>query len=103
MSLARQDSFPGDYRPKTKLQWREVRAGLVRDFAGRCAYCEKPITAKSMHIDHAIPRCQGGTDHYANLHASCPRCNMSKGGRSVWQWTDPGDWAKRDQYPANDQ
>ena len=103
MSMARQDSFPCDFLPRTKAQWREVRHALIRDFKGRCDYCEKPITAKSMHIDHAIPRCQGGTDHYCNLHASCPRCNMSKGGRSVWQWTDPEDWANRHLYAANDQ
>ena len=103
MNGARQDSFPVDFRPTTKLQWRAVRAGLIRDFGGRCDYCDTPITAKTMHIDHAIPRCQGGTDHYCNLHASCARCNLRKGGRSVWQWRDPEDWAARNLYPANDQ
>jgi hypothetical protein len=53
---------------------------MIRD--GRtCQYCGKPAE----HIDHVIPRCQGGTDDPDNLVAACAFCNLSKGGRTPEQ------------------
>lgn len=48
----------------------------------RCAYCG----ARATCADHIIPRCQGGTDDYANLTPACGPCNGSKGGRTPEQW-----------------
>lgn len=64
-----------------------VRKDVWDQSNGRCHYCGKelhPITG--FHVDHVIPRCKGGTDDLENLVASCPTCNMSKGGRPVNQW-----------------
>ncbi len=35
-----------------------------------------------MHLDHVIPRVQGGTDEDFNLVISCPSCNLKKSGRA---------------------
>jgi len=46
-----------------------------------CQYCGSPAE----HVDHVIPRCQGGTNEPDNLVASCASCNLSKGGRTPEQ------------------
>jgi hypothetical protein len=60
---------------------------LVREVAEqagyRCEYCRTPqvVTAQSFHVDHIIPRAQGGTSSLENLCYACPRCNLLKGDR----------------------
>lgn len=85
--------IPDDFAPNTQREWDMVRAHLLADNDWVCAYCAKPLAWKGSEIDHLIPRCQGGTDHFVNLTISCKSCNCAKGGRSVWQWTDPTDFA----------
>ena len=55
-----------------------------------CHYCQSLLAghpdAPFPHVDHVIPRSQGGSDSLENKVLSCPRCNLSKGGRSPEQW-----------------
>lgn len=48
---------------------------------GRCAYCGKVVTLKTMHVDHVKPKIRGGTDSYCNLLPSCRTCNLSKNSK----------------------
>jgi len=69
-----------NYRPPFQGEnWQQLwrRAIMERD-KWICQYCGAPAE----HIDHVIPRCQGGTDDLANLVAACASCNCSKGGRT---------------------
>ena len=46
-------------------------------FENRCAYCSRdiPVGGRTGHIDHLIPRQQGGTNHPSNLVLACNICN----------------------------
>jgi len=57
------------------------KAVLVRD-GFKCAYCNKPLTLKSITKDHVIPRCRGGKDSLLNVVACCSPCNGKKGDRT---------------------
>ena len=48
----------------------------------RCAYCGKGLDMASLHIDQIIPVPAGGTNHYRNLQAVCPVCNLRKGSQT---------------------
>lgn len=48
---------------------------------GRCHHCEVVLDPDCFHVDHLIPVARGGLTHNDNLVASCPPCNLSKGGR----------------------
>ena len=85
--------FSPDFHPRSSAEWDQVRAALLEETEWRCSYCDKPLSWSRSHIDHAAPRCRGGTDHFANLHISCPRCNLVKGGRFVAEWLDPLGWS----------
>lgn len=58
---------------------------LERD-GRKCHYCKHPLTLWTMHVDHVAPVSRGGSDEPKNLVASCPRCNISKGERSLTEW-----------------
>ena len=66
----------------TTVPARLTRA--VAERAGyRCEYCRTPqvITAQTFHVDHIVPRFQGGPSSLENLCYACPRCNLHKGDR----------------------
>lgn len=85
--------YPDDFAPQTQQEWDVLKCDLLNRQGWACDYCEKPLRWKTATFDHAIPRCKGGTDHVANLVMACQSCNSSKGGRCVWEWRDPEDYA----------
>ena len=46
-------------------------------FENRCAYCGRdiPPLGRTGHIDHLVPRQNGGTNHISNLVLACNICN----------------------------
>ena len=61
--------------------WLGLRAEIMHRDGHTCQYCG----AAAQHIDHIVPRCQGGIDDPGNLVAACARCNLTKGGRTPEQ------------------
>jgi 5-methylcytosine-specific restriction endonuclease McrA len=52
----------------------------------RCLYCGKSLKyrePKYRHLDHIVPREQGGTNHATNLATCCKSCNELKGDRDI--------------------
>jgi hypothetical protein len=56
-----------------KQRWRI----LERD-GFRCIYCGARAPDVTLHVDHKIPRAQGGSDEDENLATSCLPCNLGK-------------------------
>lgn len=52
---------------------------------GVCHHCGIALSP-GWHMDHLIPRSQGGPTKIENLVAACRPCNNSKGDRTVEQW-----------------
>ena len=48
---------------------------------GRCEYCHAPqrTCGYRFHIEHIIPRAQGGSNALANRALACASCNLAKG------------------------
>lgn len=65
--------------PRIPLTKREV---LRRD-EYTCQYCGSK--AKTLTIDHVLPRHAGGRTSWQNLVAACSACNRRKGGRTPEQ------------------
>lgn len=61
--------------------WPELRERVLERDSNICRYCGAPAT----HVDHVVPKCQGGDDDPDNLVAACALCNLSKGGRTPEQ------------------
>lgn len=74
--------FP-DPRPdlvrKPKVRRPNVKRTLLRKQSNKCLYCECHLDARSMTIDHMIPRSRGGSNTLENLAAACSKCNNAKG------------------------
>ena len=54
----------------------------------RCWWCEKAIKGDDYHVDHRIPLAKGGTNYPDNIVISHPKCNLSKGDKMPWEWSD---------------
>lgn len=59
------------------------RRAIYAAYAGVCQYCG---AVGATHVDHIVPRIDGGTDDLGNLTLACPFCNISKSG-----WRLPRD------------
>jgi hypothetical protein len=76
--VPRIDRFCGKPIPTPLCSDWAVRRELVFERDNhRCRYCG----AYATHVDHVIPRCQGGSHELDNLVASCAHCNRTKNGR----------------------
>ena len=58
-----------------------TRRGVLRRDNHHCAYCGKAAST----IDHVLPRSRGGRTTWENVVASCGRCNLSKGSKTLKQ------------------
>ncbi len=55
-------------------EWRALRAAVLRpDPICRTPGCERP----SQHVDHIVPRRQGGSDTMGNLRGLCASCHST--------------------------
>lgn len=59
----------------------EVRAGLLRRARGRlCPLCRTAmLPGERLHLDHILPRADGGDDDASNLRVSHGSCNELRG------------------------
>lgn len=59
-----------------------LRQRLIKETNGQCVYCGATIDESNMEIDHIFPVSAGGLNIYANMAASCKKCNGDKKGRT---------------------
>lgn len=59
---------------------------VLEKYEGKCAYC-KVYCKNSYHIDHKLPVSRGGDNSFNNLALSCPRCNLSKGTKTDYEFS----------------
>ncbi|MFD7257804.1 HNH endonuclease [Streptomyces sp. NPDC059874] len=59
------------------------RTDIMRRWGYRCAYCD----ARATHLDHVHPLSKGGADKESNMLPACARCNLSKGAKTLEEWS----------------
>src|SRR4051812_40638218 len=60
-------------------------ANSIRERAAdRCEYClmHQALQGATFHIEHIVPRCEGGATELQNLALACPSCNLHKADRT---------------------
>ena len=52
---------------------------------GRCEYCRAPQSACGyrFHLEHIVPRVEGGSDGLTNRALACAACNLAKSDRTT--------------------
>jgi 5-methylcytosine-specific restriction endonuclease McrA len=58
------------------------RKGILLRDRNICQYCQRPLPARDLTLDHVIPRSRAGTSTWENLVACCFPCNNKKGSRT---------------------
>lgn len=59
-----------------------VRVQILTVWAGRCAYCG----GEADHLDHVVPRAQGGAHRGENRLPACSPCGQAKADRTLAEW-----------------
>jgi len=54
---------------------------------GVCWWCGCELNNK-YHVDHRIPLARGGSNWPNNICLTCSHCNLSKGAKMPWEWSD---------------
>lgn len=70
------------------------RQMVVARAGGACEYCRllQAATGVTFHLEHIIPRSQGGETIMSNLALSCPGCNLSKAERTTGEDQNGQSW-----------
>jgi len=64
-----------------QTDWHQLRESILERDNYRCTNCTRPEEiVQSLQVDHIVPRSQGGSDRFSNLHTLCNRCHESKHG-----------------------
>lgn len=67
-------------KPVPLTGWDQIRQEVIARDGRICRLCGNAIKDEP-HIDHIIPRIEGGTNALDNLRVTCARCNHSRGAR----------------------
>ncbi len=58
-------------------RWQRLRKMVLARDCGICRRCGEPA-GESAHVDHIVPRSQGGQDTMENLETLCHPCHSRK-------------------------
>lgn len=59
------------------------RGAIMSRWRYLCAYCDK----RAEHLDHVHPLSKGGADAEHNMLPACAECNLSKGAKTLAEWS----------------
>lgn len=68
----------------------KLRYEVLRRDRYACRFCGRTAPEAVLHIDHVVPRAQGGRDVASNLQVLCDECNLGK------SMTVPERWLVKD-------
>lgn len=66
------------------------RQALVRD-GYQCRVCSQVVYGKKAHVDHILPKSQGGSDLLENLQTLCSTCHQLKTNKESSVKRTPGE------------
>lgn len=85
--------MPPDKRHTVTHKRRAEAAGVAHEAYSRsailvrwrftCCYC----SARATHLDHVTPISKGGADVESNIVPACQKCNLSKGAKTLAEWS----------------
>ena len=62
-------------------QWQRLRIQILKRDDHLCQLClGSGKMTRASHVDHIIPKAQGGDDAFINLQSLCPTCHQRKTG-----------------------
>jgi 5-methylcytosine-specific restriction endonuclease McrA len=61
---------------------KRQRLILALRSGGACEECGDPLSS-GFHADHDLPFSRGGPTTLQNGRATCPKCNLSKGNKTM--------------------
>jgi HNH endonuclease len=62
---------------------KKLRFEVFKRDGFTCVYCGAQPPGVILHVDHVIPRANGGSDDIDNLVTACDGCNLGKGAREL--------------------
>lgn len=82
---------------------KSVRFDVFRRDKFTCIYCGRKPPCVILHVDHILPRVEGGGDTEDNLVTSCSDCNLGKGVKVLNEGVTPLDISLEERQERLDQ
>ncbi|MFH8119917.1 MAG: HNH endonuclease [Candidatus Aenigmatarchaeota archaeon] len=60
---------------------KSLRQEVFKRDGYKCVECGATKETTTLHVDHIIPKSEGGTDELDNLQTLCEKCNLAKSNR----------------------
>jgi hypothetical protein len=74
-----------DFKAMPKRGVTCSRINILKRDEWQCQYCSCRLSGETMHLDHVVPRSQGGITEWTNVVACCYPCNQKKRDRTPRQ------------------
>lgn len=71
--------------PERKRQ-KKIRDHVIDRDGLICCYCQKPLTLKTVTMEHIVPDSKRGTFNTTNLTVSCYTCNNNRGNKPFFDY-----------------
>ena len=60
--------------------WKAARREVLLRDNYQCQVCKAVVAGKRAHVDHIVPKSQGGSDEVSNLRCLCVSCHSKHEG-----------------------
>lgn len=58
-----------------------------------CCYCDMPLAAEAITMEHIVPDSHRGTFNSTNLTVSCSNCNNRRGNKPFFEYCKKFNWS----------
>jgi len=79
---------------KENVSWLKIRITIFDRDGFTCKYCGRsPMKNENviLHVDHKIPKTNGGTNELSNLITACAECNLGKSDIMLELWKESNE------------
>jgi len=75
----------GTWHGLPRLTYSEWKNRLI-EFDYRCGYCLEKFDEDTLWLEHIVGIKEGGPHRLPNVIPSCPKCNQTKGDKTLWEY-----------------
>jgi hypothetical protein len=78
---------------KERARHKRIREYVINRDGSICCYCDMPLAADQVTLEHIIPDSKRGTFNSTNLTIACYECNNRRGNKPFFEYCKQFEWS----------